>query len=69
MLDERGYVALEDHPLEVEQVQDVKLNQGEYALVLLQPKDKLETAREWLEKKDYYKNWTKEYKQEVQNRE
>ncbi len=69
MLDERGFVALEDHPLEIEQVQDIKLNHGQYALVLIQPKEKLETAREWLEKKDYYKNWTKEYKHEVQERE
>ena len=69
MLDKRGYIALEDHPLDVEEVQGVKLNHGKYALVLIQPKEKLETARLWLEKKDYYKTWTSKYKQEVQERE
>lgn len=69
MLDKRGYIALEDHPLDVEEVQGIKLNHGKYALVLIQPKEKLETARLWLEKKDYYKNWTSKYKQEVQERE
>ena len=68
LLDDRGYIALEDHPLEVEQVQGVILNHGKYALVLLQEADKLDTARTWLEKKGYYKNWPAEYKQEVQNR-
>ena len=69
LLDNRGYIALEDHPHEVEQVQDVVLNQGTYGLVLIQPKDKLDLARAMLEKQNYYKNWTPEYKQEVQTRE
>lgn len=69
MLDKRGYIALEDHPLDPEEVQGVNLNQGDYGLVLLQEKNKLQTARDWLETKGYYKNWSSEYKQEVQNRE
>ena len=60
---------MEDHPLDPEEVQGVNLNQGDYGLVLLQEKSKLEIARDWLETKDYYKNWSSEYKQEVQNRE
>ncbi|MDB4783781.1 hypothetical protein OAG45_00890 [bacterium] len=68
MLDKRGYVALEDHPLDPEEVQGVKLNHGKYGLVLIQEKEKLNTARAWLEKKDYYKNWPQDYKTEVQER-
>ena len=68
MLDKRGYTALEDHPFEREEVGGVWLNNGEYALVLLQPTQKLSEARAWLEGKDYYKNWDPEYKQDVQAR-
>ena len=68
MLDNRGYTALEDHPFEREEVSGVWLNNGEYALVLLQPTEKLTEARAWLEGKDYYKNWDPEYKEDVQAR-
>lgn len=68
MLSKRGYTALEDHPFEREEVGSVWLNNGEYALVLLQPTDKLLEARAWLESKDYYKNWSDEYKADVQQR-
>lgn len=68
MLDKRGYTALEDHPDETESVQGFILNQGTYGLVLIQPTAKLEEARAYLEEKDYYKNWTAKYKQDVQQR-
>jgi hypothetical protein len=68
MLDKRGYTALEDHPFEREEVDGVWLNNGEYGLVLLQETDKLTQARAWLEGKDYYKNWSEEYKEDVQGR-
>jgi len=68
MLDERGYVALEDHPDDPEVVEGIKLNHGTYGLVLIQEKEKLNTARAWLEKKHYYKHWPQEYKKEVQDR-
>jgi hypothetical protein len=68
MLDKRGYTALEDHPFDREEVGGVWLNNGEYALVLLQPTTKLNEARVWLESKDYYKNWDQEYKAAVQER-
>jgi hypothetical protein len=68
MLDKRGYTALEDHPHEYEEVDGVWLNNGEYALVLLQETSKLIEARAWLEGKDYYKNWTDDYKEDVQGR-
>jgi hypothetical protein len=68
MLSKRGYTALEDHPFEREEVGDVWLNNGEYALVLLQPTEKLVEARAWLESKGYYKNWDPDYKESVQGR-
>jgi hypothetical protein len=68
MLNKRGYTALEDHPFEREEVGNVWLNNGEWALVLIQPTDKLIEARQWLEGKNYYKNWDPIYKESVQSR-
>ena len=68
MLDKRGYTALEDHPFEREEVQGIWLNNGTWALVLIQPTEKLVEARQWLETKDYYKNWDTNYKESVQSR-
>jgi len=64
-LKQRGYIALEDHPDEPEMILDTCVNQGEYALALLQPIDKLQRARKILQKQDYYKYWTEEYYKEV----
>lgn len=64
-LHDRGYIALEDHPNEVEEVQDVILNNKKYAVVFLQNMEKLNTARKALHKQDYYKYWTKEYYEDV----
>ena len=44
---------------------DTCVNQGKYALALLQPIDKLQRARKILQKQDYYKYWTEEYYKEV----
>jgi hypothetical protein len=67
-LQKRGYIALEDHPAAFEEVAGYTLNQGTYALILLQEADKLNKARSILEKKDYYKNWDYKYKEEVLSR-
>lgn len=64
-LSDKGFVALEDHPDNVEQVSGLSLNQGKYALVFLQPKDKLDHARKILQSKGYYKNWDPKYFSEV----
>jgi len=68
MLSKRGYTALEDHPFEREEVNGVWLNNGTWALVLIQPTEKLVEARQWLETKNYYKNWDPSYKESVQSR-
>lgn len=67
-LEKRGYIALEDHPDHVEQVDDLVFNQGEYALVLVQEADKLVKARKILKKQNYYKNWPEEYYEDVVDR-
>lgn len=67
-LKNRGYTALEDHPDEIEQVEGFILNQGTYALVLLQSTQKLKDARDNLKSKDYYKNWNKDYLEDVLSR-
>jgi len=58
-------VALDDHPFHEEKVGDVILNNGTYALLLVQERKKLEDARKILKSKGYYDNWSKEYLQEV----
>jgi len=64
-LSDRGFVALEDHPDEIEAVEGINFNQGTWALVLLQERSKLNEARQWLEQKGYYNKWPHDYKNEV----
>ena len=66
-LTKRGYIALEDHPNAEEKVLDVCVNQGEFVLVLLQEKEKLQRARNILKRQNYYKYWTKDYYEDVVN--
>jgi hypothetical protein len=53
-----GFVALEDHPDDEEIINGVKMNQGTWALVLVQELDKINQASRILLKQDYYKNWS-----------
>ena len=61
----RDVVILEDHPEIKESVKRVKLNNGEYILLLAQRLSKLNRYSEMLEKGPYYKNWSKSYLQSV----
>lgn len=58
-------VALDDHPEAEEKVDDINLNNGVYALLLIQSRKKLEQARAILEQKGYYEKWDPEYLAEV----
>ena len=58
-------LALEDHPLEEESVQNIRLNHGCYALILVQRRDKVERARKMLVKQGYYDNWADDYLEDV----
>jgi len=60
-----GLIALEDHPDNKEVISDVEMNQGKWALILIQSKDKLKNASKILERQGYYKNWTQEQLDEV----
>jgi hypothetical protein len=55
-----GFVALEDHPDDEEIINGVKMNQGTWALVLVQELDKINQASRILLKQDYYKNWSQQ---------
>ena len=58
-------VALEDHPASKEEIQGISLNNGTYALILVQNRHKLEQARRVLDAKGYYDNWPEDYLDEV----
>jgi len=66
-LSDNEVVALDDHPDVEETVGTVKLNNGVYALLLIQSRHKLEQARAILDLKGYYQNWDPEYLAEVRN--
>jgi hypothetical protein len=58
-------VVLEDHPEISEYVKEVKLNNGEYILFLVQSLSKLNKFSKMLEDGPYYKNWSKSYLKSV----
>ena len=57
----RDILALEDHPADVEDVNGVIMNQGKYALVLVQSLGKLNTAAKQMGSKGFYHAWPEEY--------
>jgi len=61
----RDLLIMEDHPKLIENVKDVKLNQGKYTLLLVQSRIKLKRFEDILKKTDYYKNWSKGYRESV----
>ena len=62
-----GLVALEDHPNDIEVVNGATMNQGTWALVLLQESSKLKAASDILRKQGYYDRWTQEQLDDVVN--
>ena len=62
-----GLVALEDHPDDVEIVGGATMNQGTWALVLIQESSKLKAASNMLKKQGYYDRWTQEQLDDVVN--
>lgn len=63
----RGYIALEDHPNDLEIIAGETMNQGKWALVLLQSKDKLNNASKMLDRQGYYNKWTQDNLDDVVN--
>ena len=56
-------LALEDHPAVVENVNGVVMNQGKYALALVQCLSDLNTKAQQMASKGFYHGWPKEYLQ------
>ena len=63
----QGLLCLEDHPEDAESVNGVVMNQGTWALLLLQQTAKLEQAAQQLATRGYYNQWPEEYLQSVFN--
>ena len=57
----RDLLALEDHPDDVELVNGVCMNQGTYALALVQSLGDLNTRAQQMAAKGFYNNWPEEY--------
>jgi hypothetical protein len=58
-------VFLKDHPDEPGYINGVYTGNGQYPLILAQPRDKLNEAREKLKRTKYYDSWSDEYKNEI----
>lgn len=59
----RDMLALEDHPDDVEIVNGVCMNQGTYALAMIQSLSKLNDAAKQMASKGFYHSWPEEYLQ------
>jgi len=64
-LSPQGLLCLEDHPEDAESVNGVVMNQGTWALLLLQQTAKLEQAAQLLAAQGYYQNWPNNYLESV----
>lgn len=59
----RDMIALEDHPDDPEIVNGVVMNQGQYALALVQSLSDLDAKARQMAAKGFYHNWPEEYLQ------
>jgi len=55
-----GIIALEDHPDDPEIIAGEVMNQGKWALIVVQETAKLNVASAMLQRQGYYSNWTQE---------
>lgn len=60
-------IFLKDHPDNPGFISGVNTSNGEYPIILVQPRVKLEETREKLMKTNYYDYWSKDYKKEILN--
>jgi hypothetical protein len=63
LLAPQDIIALEDHPDDLEMVNGVCMNQGQYALALIQSLSDLNTKAQQLATKGFYHSWPEEYLQ------
>jgi hypothetical protein len=59
----RDLIAMEDHPADPEIVNGVAMNQGTYALALVQGLSDLNTKAQQMAARGFYHNWPEEYLQ------
>jgi hypothetical protein len=57
----RNMIALEDHPADAEIVNDVVMNQGTYALALVQSLSDLNQKAKLVANKGFYNTWPEDY--------
>ena len=60
-------IFLKDHPDNPGNINGVNTSNNEYPTILVQPRVKLEEARDKLMKTNYYDYWSEEYKKEILN--
>lgn len=61
----RDMIALADHPDAPEDVLGVRMNQGDYGLVFVQPLSKLNSFARQIAAKGYYHDWPEEYLEDL----
>jgi hypothetical protein len=64
-LNMRGLIALEDHPADAEIVNGVCMNQGTYALALVQNALDLDARAQQMAQKGFYDTWPEDYLQRL----
>ena len=57
----KDLLALEDHPADPEIVNGISMNQGTYALAMVQSLSKLDTAAAQMHHKGFYESWPADY--------
>jgi len=57
----RNIIALADHPDDVEDINGVVMNQGEWAIAFIQPLDKLNHFARLIAGRGYYDGWPEDY--------
>jgi len=57
----RNIIALADHPEEVENINGVIMNQGDWAIAFVQPLDKLNHFARLIAGKGFYDGWPEDY--------
>lgn len=58
-------IALDDHPLHLEDVNGVIMNQGKYALAMVQSLSDLNKRAKAMAKQGFYNSWPEEYLQDL----
>ena len=58
-------IFLKDHPEDPGFINGVNTGNGQYPIILAQPRNKLMLARDALKKTKYYDYWSEEYKNEI----